>query len=176
MNLITQDLEGCVIYIDDIIIYSDDWATHVNQKRQLFKTLPKADLIINLRKSEIARAKVTCLGHEIGYGKVTPKDINIQAIINFPILQNRKAVRSFLGMTGYYRRFVRNFADIAKPLTDLLKNGSKFESGNGCMTSFSNLKAVITTCRSGTYKYFMSLGMIISFLMFCPVYKMEYAK
>ena len=76
---------------------------------------------------------------------VTPKDINIQAIINFPAPHDRKTVRRFLGMTGYYRRFVRNFADFAKPLTNLLKKGIKLNWDKNCETSFSQLKAVMTS-------------------------------
>ena len=113
MNTVTQGLEECVVYIGDIIIHSDDWQTHLERIRKLFKALRKAGLIINLRKSEFAKAKVVYLGHEIGYGKVTHKDVNIQAIINFPASHDKRTVRRFVGMMGYYRRFVRNFADIA---------------------------------------------------------------
>ena len=62
MNIITQGLDGCVVYIHYMIIYCDDWATHVARMRQLFKALCKAGLIINLRKSEIARTKVIYFG------------------------------------------------------------------------------------------------------------------
>ena len=65
MNIMTQGLEGCVVYIDDIIIYSDDWATHLERIRKLFKALRITGLVINLRKSEFAKAKVIYLGHEI---------------------------------------------------------------------------------------------------------------
>ena len=128
-----------------IMIYSNDWKTHLERIRKLFKALRKAGLVINLRKSEFAKAKVVDLGHEIGFGKVTPKDINIQAIINFPAPHDRKTVRRFLGMTGYYHRFVRNFADMAKPLTNLLKKDTKFNWDVHCETLFSQLKAVITS-------------------------------
>ena len=105
--MVTHGLEGCVVSIDDIIIYSNDWKTHLERIRKLFQALKKAGLVINLRKSEFAKAKVVYLGHEIGYGKVTPKDANIKAILEFPVPLSRKAVRSFLGMSGYYRRFVK---------------------------------------------------------------------
>ena len=58
MNMITHGLEGCVVYIDDIIIYSNDWKTHLERIRKLFQALKKAGLVVNLRKSEFAKAKV----------------------------------------------------------------------------------------------------------------------
>ncbi|XP_068206239.1 uncharacterized protein [Palaemon carinicauda] len=145
MNFITCDLEGCVVYIDDLIIYSDDWETHLKRIRALFEILRKAGLVVNLRKSDFAQAKVIYLGHEIGLGKVAPKKANVEAISGFPAPQNRRGVRRFLGMVGYYRRFVKNFSDIAHPLTNLLKKDVKFIWDEQCQESFDKLKASLMT-------------------------------
>ena len=145
MNMITQNVEGCVVYIDDIVVHSDDWDTHLLRLRRLFLALREAGLVVNLRKSEFAKAKVIYLGHEIGYGKVSPREINAEIILNFPKPKTKKEVRSFLGMCGYYRRFVENYATIAKPLTDLTKKNTSFKWNLECNQAFMKLKAVLTT-------------------------------
>ena len=111
--------------------------------RKLFQALKKAGLVVNLRKSDFAKAKVIYLGHEVGYGKVSPRDVNIKVILDFPVPQTKKDVRSFLGICGYYRRFVKNFAYIAKPLTDLLKKNIKFNWNEECTQAYNKLKAII---------------------------------
>ena len=107
--------------------------------------LREAGLVVNLRKSEFAKAKVIYLGHEIGYGKVSPREINVEIILNYPKPNTKKEVRSFLGMCGYYRRFVENYATIAKPLTDLTKKNTSFKWNLECNQAFMKLKAVLTT-------------------------------
>ena len=107
--------------------------------------LRKAGLVINLRKSDFAQAKVIYLGHEIGLGKVAPKQANVEAITTFPAPQNKRGVRRFLGMVGYYRRFVKNFSDLASPLTELLKKDVKFTWNSECQKAFENLKSTLIT-------------------------------
>ncbi|XP_068250803.1 uncharacterized protein [Palaemon carinicauda] len=80
MNFITCDLEGCVVYIDDLIIYSDDWETHLKRIRALFEILRKAGLVVNLRKSDFAQAKVIYLGHEIGLA-TDASDVGLGAVL-----------------------------------------------------------------------------------------------
>ena len=145
MNLILHDIPGCSVYIDDVVVYSDSWEEHLKILKNVFKALEGAGLVVNLCKSEIGRATVVYLGHEIGYGRVAPKQRNIEAIIVFPRPKNKKDVRSFLGLIGYYRRFIKNFSDLANPLTNLLKKGSKFTWCEECNDSFSKLKTVITS-------------------------------
>ncbi|XP_064085362.1 uncharacterized protein LOC135200684 [Macrobrachium nipponense] len=122
---------------------SDDWETHLKRIRALFEVLRKAGLVVNVRKSDFAQAKVVYLGHEIGLGKVAPKKANVEAISNFPAPQNRRGVRRFLGMVGYYRKFVKNFSDIAHPLTNLLKKDVKFIWDDQCQES-SNIYIAFT--------------------------------
>ena len=145
MNRITRNLEGCIVYIDDIVIYSDNWETHLERLRNLFVALRKAGLAVNLRKSEFAKAKIIYLGHEIGYGNVSPRDVNVDVILNFPTPKTKKDVRSFLGMSGYYRRFVKNYADISKPLTTLTKKCVPFKWNKDSEKAFVQLKAVLTS-------------------------------
>ena len=145
MTIITKDLEGCVVYLDDIVIYSDSWEDHLRQVRDFFLAIRAAGLVINLAKSEFGKTSVTYLGHEIGCGVVAPKNKNVQAILDFSPPKNRKQVMSFLGLAGYYRRFVSNFADISSPLTDLLKKGVSFDWNDRCQHSFDKLKAILTS-------------------------------
>ncbi|XP_068229386.1 uncharacterized protein [Palaemon carinicauda] len=80
MNFITCDLEGCIVYIDDLIIYSEDWETHLKRIRALFEILRKAGLVVNLRKSDFAQAKVIYLGHEIGLA-TDASDVGLGAVL-----------------------------------------------------------------------------------------------
>ena len=143
MNRVICNLEGCVVYIDDIVIYSDDWNTHIDRIRSLFERLKEAGLVVNLNKCEWAQAKVIYLGHEIGYGKVAPKDSNVSAILNFSVPTSRREVRRFLGMSGYYRRFIKNYSDLTCPLTNLLKN-TKFHWEKECDEAMNKVKGILT--------------------------------
>ncbi|XP_066971928.1 uncharacterized protein [Macrobrachium rosenbergii] len=114
------------IYIDDLVVHSNDWRTHMLRFRKVFEALRATGLVVNLAKCEFGKAKVCYLGHGVGLGQVAPKQANLEAIINLKRPCNVREVRRVLGMTGYYRRFVRNFSDLAQPLTKLLEKGQRF--------------------------------------------------
>ena len=144
INSIVQDIFQCNAYLDDIVIYSNDYSTHVKQLRHLFTKLDNANLTVNLAKSQFGHATIEYLGHIVGGGKIKPVDAKIAAIQNVPIPQTRKQVRSFLGMAGYYRKFCANFSTIACPLTDLLKKNSKFKWSEECNKAFEQLKLILS--------------------------------
>ncbi|XP_041484226.1 uncharacterized protein LOC121430866 [Lytechinus variegatus] len=144
MNEVTRGIENCVVYIDDIIIFSDTWESHLSQLRNLFERLVKANLVLNIQKSEFMKARVTYLGHIVGHGVVAPRDAKVEAILAFPRPTGRREILRFLGMCGFYRRFVPNFSSIAVPLTDLLKKGVRFVWSERCQQAFDCLKAILT--------------------------------
>ena len=145
MTLILKDITGCAVYIDDILIFSSSWDDHLLTLEKVFKAISEAGLVVNLKKCEFAKANVIYLGHEIGLGKVAPKKSNVEAILNFPCPRNAKQVKSFLGLAGYYRRFVRNFSDIVHPLTCLLKKKAKFVWDENCQAAIDKIKSTITS-------------------------------
>lgn len=122
---ILSGLERVVAYLDDLIIFTDSWRDHIGVLNQVFQRLRQAKLTVNLLKSEFGHAKLKVLGHEVGSGCVFPVSAKIDAIQCLPIPKNRKAVQTFLGMTGYYRQYCPNYADVAKPLTDLISPKKK---------------------------------------------------
>ena len=81
MNQITKDLEGSKVYIDDVVIFADNWGTHIARLLEFFRRLSQAQLTLNLKKCEIARATITYLGHVVGQGTVSPRDVKVQAIL-----------------------------------------------------------------------------------------------
>ena len=143
MNHVIVDLEGCVIYIDDAVIYSDTWEEHLQRIRAFLDRLAQANLTVNLAKREFAQAYVIYLGHVVGQGHIMPKNAKIQTILDYPIPTTKKEVRRFLGMAGYYRKFCNKFSDIAVPLTNLLGKGAKFVWSEQCQTAFDKVKAVL---------------------------------
>ena len=145
MNEVIAGLEGCAIYIDDAIVYSNTWKEHVERVRAFFERLKRANLVINLAKSEIAQAHVTYLGHEVGQGFVKPTEAKIQAIVEYPIPNDKKALMRFLGMAGYYRKFCRNFSDVVHPLTNMQRKNVKFQWNSECRSAFEK-----TNCRMMT--------------------------
>ena len=104
MNSITQDIPNCHAYFDDIIIFNDDFDSHLDQLHLLFDRLTHANLTINLTKSHFCQATIEYLCHIVGNGMVKPVDAKVKAFGEFPIPETRKQLRSFLGMAGYYRK------------------------------------------------------------------------
>ena len=119
VNKLVRDIDGCEGYIDDVVIFSDNWSDHIRQIKRFFQIMREAKLTINLMKSEFGKATVKYLGHIVGQGQVRPLDAKIQTIVKYPIPTSRKELARFLGMAGYYRNFCLNFSDIAAPLTNL---------------------------------------------------------
>ncbi|KAI2661959.1 Retrovirus-related Pol polyprotein from transposon 17.6 [Labeo rohita] len=143
MRLVLQDVPDCEAYLDDIVIFSPSWEEHMNSLRTVFARLAKALLTVNLAKCEFAKATITYLGKQVGQGQVKPVNAKITAITEFPRPSNRRELRRFLGMIGYYRGFCRNFATLVAPLTDLLRPSRKFVWSLECEHAFNGAKDLL---------------------------------
>ena len=143
VNKLVRDIDGCEGYIDDVVIFSDNWSDHIRQIERFFQIMREAKLTINLMKSEFGKATVKYLGHIIGQGQVRPLDAKIQTIVKYPIPTSRKELARFLGMAGYYRNFCLNFSDIAAPLTNLLSKKVKFVWTDDCQLAFDKVKLLL---------------------------------
>lgn len=115
-----------VVFIDDVLIYSKSWSEHLHHLHQVFSILQHHQFYIKLTKCSFAKQQLHYLGYVISSDGVSTDPSKVQIIANWPPPQSVKELRSFLGMTGYYRKFVKNFGLLAKPLTNLLKKGQQY--------------------------------------------------
>ncbi|GFX95835.1 retrovirus-related Pol polyprotein from transposon 297 [Trichonephila clavipes] len=132
-----------VPYLDDIAIFSLAWDDHLKHLKDVFDRLCSAKLHIKPSKCQFAQAYVKYLGHLVGQGLRTPGELKVQVIKDFPIPTNKTQVRAFLGLSGYYRRYIPEFSVIAAPLTDLLKGRnlkSTVDWNSSCQNAFEELK------------------------------------
>lgn len=111
----------CYVYVDDIIVFGRSEEEHLKNLGLVFKTLESANLKIQLDKCEFLQEQVEFLGLVISKDGIKTNPKKVKAIVDFPIPRTLKELRSFLGLAGYYRRFIKDFAKIAKPLTTLLR-------------------------------------------------------
>lgn len=144
-NKLIEGLEGCAVYIDDLIIYSDTWSQHLQRLEAVFTRLKAAKLTVNLAKSEIAKSSLNYLGFHLGNGKLRPLEAKIEAVLNFPAPKTRKDLRRFLGMIGFYRKFCPNFSDKVAPLTDLTSPKVIFVWTDECQSAFEEAKRMLMT-------------------------------
>ncbi|KAL8125862.1 hypothetical protein AgCh_013241 [Apium graveolens] len=139
-------LDKCVIvFIDDILIYSRTEAEHVEHLRIALGILKEEQLYAKFSKCEFWRNEVQFLGHAINKEGVLVDPSKIEAVSNWERLTIPTEVRSFIGLAGYYRRFVQDFAKIAAPLTRLTRKIEKFEWTEKCENSFQELKKRLVT-------------------------------
>lgn len=132
-------------YLDDVVIFSDSWEDHVKHLRAILGRIKGAGLTINPKKCAIAREEVCYLGFVIGRGNIRPQQEKVEAIRSCSPPTTMKKVRSFLGLVGWYRRFIPNFSARAAILTDLTRATApnKVEWAADCERAFTDLKEAL---------------------------------
>ncbi|XP_048484046.1 uncharacterized protein LOC125490066 [Plutella xylostella] len=142
MNTCLSGLQGtrCFVYLDDIVVYSHDLNSHINNLKSVFERLRNFNLKLQPGKCEFLRTEVAYLGHIIGEHGVKPNPEKIKAVSEYPIPNSPKDIKSFLGLVSYYRRFIPDFSKLAKPLTSLLKKDVPFKWQNDQQLAFESLK------------------------------------
>lgn len=127
-------------YYDDILIHSSNKETHFQHLKTVFEVLAKHGVKVNFKKCYFVKESVEFLGHVVDERGLHPLEKNIADIIGFEVPRNVDDVRRFLGMAGFYKRFVPKFAEKAQPLFDLLKKGKTFLWEKEVASSFELLK------------------------------------
>ena len=142
MELILRGLQWktLLIYLDDLIFYSSDVEEHLNRIDTVLVHLEKANLKLKPAKCNFLKSEVLFLGHLVGQNGVKPIPKLIQAVDEWQAPKNVKEVQQFMGLCNYYRRFVRNFSEIACPLTKLTGKGVEFDWTEQCEQAFTTLK------------------------------------
>ena len=137
--------EMCLFYLDDIIVFSSTWEEHLARLRQVFERLRHANLKLGAEKCTFAAKEVSYLGHRVTEEGLLPDSSLLAAIQEIPPPKTATEVLSFLGLAGYYRRYVKNFAAIAGPLHALIRKDAVFHWSPECQTAFDKLKTLLTT-------------------------------
>ncbi|KAK2422360.1 hypothetical protein QL285_032900 [Trifolium repens] len=134
-----------VVFIDDILIYSKTEEEHAEHLRIVLKTLRENKLYAKLSKCEFWHKEVSFLGHVISKGGIAVDPSKVDAVMKWGTPESVFEIRSFLGLAGYYRRFIEGFSRLALPLTRLTKKGQAFVWDNLCEKSFQELKRRLTS-------------------------------
>ncbi|KAA0067728.1 pol protein [Cucumis melo var. makuwa] len=147
MNRVFKDFldSFVIVFIDDILIYSKTEAEHEEHLHQVFETLRANRLYAKFSKCEFWLKKVSFLGHVVSSKGVFVDPVKIEAVTNLPRPSTVSEIRSFLGLKGYYRRFVEDFSCIASPLTQLTRKGTPFVWSPACEGSFQELNQKLVT-------------------------------
>ena len=138
-------------YLDDIIIFSQNEQEHLKHIKIIFKKLKKAGQKLKESKCNFFKKEIHYLGHLISVNGIQPLPKKLDSIHNMPKPMSPKKIKQFLGLTGYYRKFIPRFSDMARPLTKLLAHDCEFVWTNQCDISFQMLKDML--CSAPILKY-----------------------
>ncbi|XP_058211690.1 uncharacterized mitochondrial protein AtMg00860-like [Rhododendron vialii] len=134
-----------VVFVDDILIYSPTEEEHQSHLTIVLELLREHQLYAKLSKCEFWLSEVKFLGHVVSKGGVSVDPGKIESIMNWQRPKNVFEIRSFLGLAGYYRRFVPDFSRLAAPMTKLTRKGTRFIWSDSCKAAFEELKKRLTT-------------------------------
>lgn len=135
----------CLVCMDDIIVFSTSLKEHLDNLRLIFASLQKYNMKIQPDKSEFLHKEIAFLGHIVTREGVKPNQDKIDIIRNWPLPKNEKELRGFLCVLGYYRKFIRDFAKIAKPLTQTLRKGEKIIHTKDFIDAFERCRNILTS-------------------------------
>ena len=144
MNKVLNGLNFAFTYLDDIIIFSNTAEGHLKHIQIVFDRLKAAQLKLKKSKCSFFKKELYYLGHLLTTNGVKPQIEKVKAIHEMKPPTNAKGVRDFLGLVGYYRKFINRFADAVRPLTKLTRKNSKFIWTEECQTGFEYLRTYLT--------------------------------
>ncbi|MCG8035390.1 MAG: DDE-type integrase/transposase/recombinase [Candidatus Thiodiazotropha taylori] len=156
MCLGDYNMKICAIYLDDLIIFSNSLEEHLKRLSMVLKRLKECNLKLNPKKCKFMQRKVKYVGHIVSESGVEADPEKIDKVVNWPVPSNAEEVRKFTSFAGYYRRFVKDFSKIAKPLIDLhpgtpkkkgkpAKPGKPFKWGSDEQNAFDTLKKALSS-------------------------------
>jgi len=147
IDVVLMGLKGidCLVYLDDIICFSATMEEHAKKLGNIFERLKQANFKIQPEKCVFATDTVEYLGHVCTPQGIRPDPRKVKAIEEYPVPKTVKDIRSFIGLAGYYRRHVPNFARLSQPLTNLTKKDVPFEWTGEHQRAFEELKRILST-------------------------------
>ncbi len=134
----------CLIYLDDVIVFGRSFNEHKRHLSEVLTCIQRAGLKLKPSKCYLFRPQVTFLGHVVSGEGVKPDTSNVDKIVGWPVPQTMTEVRAFLGMGNYYRRFLRDFSQLVRPLVELTKKDHPFDWTEACQGAFEELKTRLT--------------------------------
>src|SRR6266496_6110910 len=137
--------EFIIVYIDDLLIYSKTFEEHLEHIRKVFEKLREANLMMKLKKCKFCIPNVEFLGHIIGRDGLQPDSSKIEKMEQLKPPKDLRTLRGALGLFFYYRKFVKNFSTISRPMTELLRKDKIFEWKERQQKAFDFLKKKLTT-------------------------------
>jgi transposase InsO family protein len=146
MDSVLKGLQNviCLVYLDDIIVFSTSLQEHMINLEKVFQRLRESNFKIQLDKSEFLKLETAYLGHVITRDGIKPNPDKVSAIQRYPMPKTPKEIKQFLGLLGYYRKFIPDFARITKPMTQCLKKGNKITFDSDYVESFEKCKTLLT--------------------------------
>lgn len=131
----------CLVYIDDILCFSENFQTHLQHLRLIFQRLREANLTLQTAKCKFAAKRVIYLGHILSKSGIEVDPDKTRAISTLPPPQNPKKLRSFMGMANYYRKYIFGYSKICTPLNALLYKNAKYIWTESCQQAFDTIKS-----------------------------------
>ena len=151
MNEVFRDMlrKSILVFFDDILIYSPDWRSHILHLTAVLDVLKREQLVENWKKCYFGQTTVEYLGHINSKDGVAMDPNKVKSGIERPVPKNVKGVRNFLGLTGYYRKFIKDYGKIAHPLTDLTKkDGFKWGDSEQTASEFLSRNVIFVNIKS----------------------------
>lgn len=134
-----------LLYLDDVIVFSSTTEQQLERLKLVFDRIREANLQLKPKKCHLFQKEVSFLGHRVSAEGVATEEDKVKAVKEWPTPKSAKAIRSFLGLTGYYRKFVKDYADVAAPLIALTQKSAVFKWGQEEQEAFDELKTRLIT-------------------------------
>ena len=146
--------ERCIVYLDDILVMGRTFEEHLANLRTVFSRLANAGLKLKPSKCELVHREVKFLGYVVSAHGISADPKKVSAVIDVPKPKDLKALRAFIGLTSYYRRFVPCFSMVAQLLYQLTRKDEPFVWSDACEDAFNQLKASLTVAPVLAYSHF----------------------
>ena len=139
------DTKSCLVYLDDVILFNKTEEEHLDTLREVLERIQAAGLKLKTQKCRFARREVTFLGHLISEEGIRPDPNKVAKVLAWPLPTSDEEMKSFLGLCGYYARFIQNYAAITKPLRDATMVDGQVKWSGTMRNAFDHLKSILAS-------------------------------